>query len=224
MNYLRNKRVHFVVLFITLLQFSAGILSRSYDDNTFSRSVIIPPAYTFGIWALISVMAVIYGVYQLLPGRQNQLMHYRLSRLLIVIYFLLLGWLVAGDLNWRVSALLISIAVFALLTVAMREILGSGTELRFTYAEKVVLEGQIAVFTASWVFFMIENAAAVLERFDVWQAHSVMTAIWYELLLAIAAIICVFFGMKFRYNSFYMATALLTFAVMCWGVWQRVSG
>lgn len=105
-----------VLVFSVLQIAAAAFLSLgTFETETRDLSVYVQPAgWTFGVWGVIYALSLVYGVYQILPGKDNQLvMSTRFPALIAFGGSIMWLWLAGFDngLVWLTIPVLFSMAI-----------------------------------------------------------------------------------------------------------------
>jgi hypothetical protein len=219
MNYLKGKKLNLLVLLAAASQLITPLFATFDDSGTFNNPEIIPAGYAFGIWGVITTLGFVYGIYQFLPNRRNAMLHYRLGRILIVIYVLFSIWIYAADREWLIATLVIFILMFGLLTIAFREIINTNVEL--TLIERIVLECQVALYAGWTTVAIFANTAACLKYYGAFGLRTNVGDVIQFIVLVAALINSAYFIYRFRFNPFFIAAILWAFVGVYFGVQQK---
>ena len=198
-------------VFITSVTQIISPLFSTFRDNKPEYSTdpqITPAGYTFAIWGVITLLALLYGTYQLLPQRKNRDLHQKLSKGIILVYILFSAWLFAADRDWQIVTLLIFLCMFFTLRVLLEIILKEQQKLNLL--EKIILEAQIAIYTGWSTIAIFANIGSVIKFYGF--SDLGMTGILWQSILLLAALGNSILGLyKFSANLFYAATILWAF-------------
>ena len=173
-----------------------------------SDPLITPAGYAFIIWGVITFLAFFYGIYQILPKRDNRELHKDLSVHLIIIYLLFPLWLIAAAENWLLLTVLIFVGMFTQLTVAFQKVLHYDGKL--PPIEKVVLLGQLAIYTGWTTVAIFANTASAIKYYGLSDAGT-LGIIWQSFILIGALINSVYWLKKFDRNLIYGLTIIWAF-------------
>ena len=170
-----------------------------------SEPQITPAEYTFVIWGVITLLSFFYGVFQLFPGRINKQLHFQLSKGLSIVYFLFVLWLITAVLDWLLITVLIFLVMFVILTVLFDKLIRERQNL--TFPEKIILFGQIAMYTGWTTIAIFANTASAVKYYGITD-NGFTGILWQSIILVIALINGKYWLGIFKQNVIYGLTII----------------
>lgn len=178
---------------------------------------LTPAGYTFIVWGVITLLSFSYGIYQSLPDRRNQPLHKTLSSRLAMIYLLFVCWLVAAVLQWLAMTVFIFLAMFVLLTGVFNVVLAERSRLNLT--EKIILFGQLAVYTGWTTVAIFANTASAIKFYGV-SDKGTTGIIWQAVILTFALLNGKYWLKKFNLDLVFGATIIWALVGIFFGLLQ----
>ncbi len=211
MSFTNGFAVRFFVFGAAAMQFIAPVFSSINEKSQSGGSdiQITPAPYTFVVWGAITLLTFAYGIYQLLPERENAELHRKLSFSLIAVYLLFSAWLFAAEREWLIVTLIIFVSMFAFLVKVFAEVLREKQYL--TATEKLVLKTQLAIYTGWTTVAIFANLGSVLKFYGLSDSGT-FGIFWQTCILLAALSNCLFWIRRFRADVFYVGTILWAFA------------
>jgi hypothetical protein len=207
----KERRLQVFVLLASIIQLICPLFVRFDDTDSPVKATelaITPPGYAFGIWAVITTLAFAYGIYQILPHRRNKALHQKLSRGLILVYFLFFGWLIAADFEWLIVTITVFTAMLCVLAFLLDYVLKYKPIL--TRVEKAILWLQLGLYTGWSAVAVFLNVGSLLSYYGV-DNTGITGLAWQLPLLAAAAISTIWFIRKFKGDIFFTLAVLWAF-------------
>lgn len=184
----RDPSVLKLAVLITSVTQCVSPLFSSLNDQTNANSnvtnpKITPAAYAFVVWGVITILSVLYGVYQVGRMRKNASLHLAVAPKLIGIYLCFSLWLVAAENQWLFTTVLIFIFMYYLLGKVLLQVLAE--EKRLTVADRMLLLGQVGIY-AGWTSVAIfANTASALTFYGI-SDTGLNGTLWQGVLLLLA--------------------------------------
>lgn len=200
----------FFVLFFSITQFLSPLFSSFNGERTSENTnpQITPAGYAFAVWGVITLLAFLYGIYQVLPNRKNKILHQSIAKNLVIIYILFSVWLYAAAQNWLIITVFIFVTMFYFLVIVFDEVLKNKDII--TKTEKVLLLGQIAIYTGWTTVAIFANTASAIKFYGTSDLGIVGT-FWQSIILVGALFNSLYFIYKFQRNIVYLCTILWAF-------------
>ena len=184
-------------------------------DPENSDPLFTPANYTFGIWGVITFLAVCYAVYQLLPNRKNEALHQRVAIKLTSLYLLFAFWLLAYTKDWIVVTVFVFLAMLIFAYLSFLQIIKQKYEL--TLYDKILLEAQIGLYLGWPTIAVFANTGAALKFYGLSDLGT-NGIIWQTILLIAALSNAIFILYKVKANYFFVATIIWAFVGIYFGL------
>lgn len=155
------------VFLLSITQVLSPVFS-SFSDNQSKNNFdppITPAGYTFAVWGIITLLGLCYGIYQLLPNRTSEALHQKVATRISVVYILFSLWLFAASKDWLWISVAIFILMFGLLFMLFQVI--QQNKQRLTFADKLLLEGQLGIYLGWSTIAIFANTASALAYYDI---------------------------------------------------------
>jgi len=178
---------------------------------------ITPAGYAFVIWGVITALSLAYGIYQFLPHRKNRELHHELSRSLALVYSLFSIWLLAAVSQWLITTVVIFVAMFLVLALVFEKLLSDRN--RLTTAEKIILLGQVAIYTGWTTVAIFANTASAIKFYGVSDTGTI-GLVWQGLILVLALANSKYWLRKFQFSIPYGLTLLWALTGVFFGLIQ----
>jgi translocator protein len=213
----KNKFLQIGVLIASLIQIISPAFSsfKNGSDPNNTDPQFTPAGYTFGIWGVITFLAVCHGIYQLLPSRKNVTLHQQLAYKLILLYLLFAFWILAYTKDWIIMTVIIFLGMFFLAYFSFQQILSNRDSL--TIYEKISLEAQIGFYLGWSSIAIFANTGAALKFYGLSDLGTT-GIIWQILLLSAALINATYVLYKTKANYFFAATIIWAFVGIFFGL------
>lgn len=192
---------------VTLLGFSVN--SPNSDPQ------ITPAGYAFVVWGVITILSFAYGLFQVFPNRTNKQLHSNLSRGLTGVYLLFVFWLIAAILKWLTVTVIIFLIMFVLLTLLFEKIIQERH--RLTRIEKIILFGQIAIYTGWTTIAIFANSASAIKYYGLTDT-GVLGILWQSVILILALVNGKYWLKKFDRNVIYGLTLIWALSGVFFGL------
>ena len=211
-----------VFLVVSITPFISPVFS-SFDGNNTANNAdiqITPAGYTFAIWGIIILLGVIYGIYQALPNRKNEILHQSIATKLMIVYILFSFWLITAGKNWLILTFIIFVTMFFLLFFTFQQILASKSSL--TIYEKIFLEAQVGIYLGWSTVAIFANLGSVLKYYGLSDIGLIGT-IWQMILLVFALFNGIFGLYKTKSNYFLLGAILWAFVGVFFGLRNEIN-
>jgi translocator protein len=212
-----SKILQIGVLIASIIQIISPAFS-SFENGSDPNNTdpqFTPAGYTFGIWGVITFLAVCYGVYQLLPNRKNAALHQQLAPKLIVLYLLFAFWILAYTKDWLIVTVITFLGMFFFAYFTFQEILQSKNLL--TIYDKIFLEAQIGFYLGWPSIAVFANTGAALKYYGLSDLGT-MGIVWQTVLLVAALTNATYILYKVKANYFFAATIVWAFVGIFFGL------
>jgi translocator protein len=214
----KNKFLQIGVLIASIIQIISPALSsfkNGGSDPNNTDPQFTPAGYTFGIWAVITLLGLCYGIYQLLPNRKNTILHQQFAPKLISLYLLFAFWLLAYTKDWLIITVLTFVGMFTFAYLSFQQILQSRKKL--TVYDKILLEAQIGFYLGWPTIAVFANTGAALKFYGLSDLGTI-GIIWQTILLMFALANAIFVLYKVKANYFFSATIVWAFVGVFFGL------
>jgi translocator protein len=215
------KLLQILVLIASIIQIISPAFSSFRDgtdaDNTDPQ--FTPAGYTFGIWGLITLLALCYGIYQMLPSRENARLHQQIASKLVVLYLFFAFWLFAYTQDWVVLTVMIFLSMFFLAYFTFQQILQP--ENKLTIYDKIFLEAQIGFYLGWSSVAIFANTGAALKFYGLSDLGA-NGIIWQTVLLVAALTNATYVLYKTKANYFFGATIVWAFVGIFFGLSDEI--
>jgi hypothetical protein len=218
-----SKILQIGVLVTSIIQITSPAFSsfkNGGNDPSNTDPQFTPAGYTFGIWGVITLLGLCYGIYQLLPNRENAILHEKLASKLISLYLLFAFWLFAATNDWLIITVLTFVVMFTLAYLSFQQILQSKKSL--TVYDKIFLEAQIGFYLGWSTIAVFANTGAALKFYGLSDLGTT-GIIWQTLLLLFALANAIFVLYKVKANYFFSATIVWAFVGVFFGLRDEVN-
>ncbi len=205
------NKINLLVFIASLLQLLSPAISTLINNGSEFRNnnpMITPAGYAFIVWGVITILSFAYGIYQLQSTRQNHQLHLAIGLNLIGVYVLFTIWLIAAAQNWLGMTVIVFLVMFYLLSLVFQELLKNQEIL--TTTEKIILLGQIAIYTGWTTVAIFANFASMLTYYG-FSDQGTFGLIWQSAILIAALCNGVFWTGKFEVNPIYVLTIIWAF-------------
>jgi translocator protein len=212
-----SKILQIGVLIASIIQIISPAFSsfeKGGDPNN-TDPQFTPAGYTFGIWGVITFLAVCYGVYQLLPNRKNAALHQQLAPKLIALYLLFAFWILAYTQDWLIVTVITFLGMFFFAYFTFQEILQSKNLL--TIYDKIFLEAQIGFYLGWPSIAVFANTGAALKYYGLSDLGTT-GIVWQTVLLVAALANATYILYKVKANYFFAATIVWAFVGIFFGL------
>jgi hypothetical protein len=170
-----------------------------------TETKILPAGYTFTIWYAIIILSFAYGVFQVFPNSANKHLHFIMSTGLTVVYVSFVLWLILMSANWVILSVLLFLVMFGVLTLLLERVIREKQILSFT--ERVLLFGQIAIYTGWVTVAIFFNAASAIKYYGL-SDTGISGIVWQSLILILVLINNEYWLRKFHGTAVYACTLL----------------
>ena len=212
----KAKLLHWFVLLTSITQIVSPLLSSfSGNDNQRKDALITPAGYTFAIWGVITLLSLIYGIFQIFPNQKNEQLHLKIAPRLIATYLFFSLWLFSAQGYWLVATVIIFVAMFLNLRIVFESILQQKGKL--SSMEKVILEGQIGLYFGWSSIAIFANIAAALKFYGL-SDLGISGTIWQSLILCCGLANTIYCLHKTKANYFYGGTIIWAFVGIFFGL------
>jgi hypothetical protein len=217
----KNILFRSLVLITSMTQIISPVLSTfTGNERQNTNPQITPAGYTFGIWGVITLLAFMYGIFQILPKRKNEELHLAIAPKLIITYLLFSLWLFAAQKEWLIITVIVFVSMFLILRSIFEKIISHKNN--FSLFEKIVLEGQVGLYLGWSTVAIFANLASAIKFYGTADV-GIFGVIWQALILSLALINAMFGIYKFQFNYIYIGTILWAFVGIFFGLNDEVS-
>lgn len=194
-----------------------SVSSRNAGNSQGGDPQLTPAGYTFIVWGVITFLSFGFGVYQSLPSRQNQQLHKAVSHKLAMVYLLFVLWLFAAALQWLAVTVFIFLIMFFLLTCVFEKVLEKKN--RLNLPEKIMLFGQLAIYTGWTTVAIFANTASAIKFYGV-SDQGTAGVIWQAVILTLALVNSKYWLNKFNRDLVFGATIIWALVGIFFGLLQ----
>jgi hypothetical protein len=218
----RELILRITVFILSITQVLTPFFS-SFNNNQNKKNFnppITPAGYTFAIWGIITLLGFCYGLYQLLPNRPSADLHQKVAPILCMVYILFSIWLFAAGNDWLWTTVIIFLIMFGLLFMLFQLILKNSQDL--TFADKILLEGQIGIYLGWTTVAIFANIASALAYYNILTMNTFGIVIQ-SVLLILALASGIYGSGKTNGNYFLSATIVWAFIGVFFGLRQNTN-
>ncbi len=217
----KEKAFQILVLIAAVVQIVSPTFFKFRETNEqISRDPQFTPAgYTFAIWGVITLLALLYSIYQLVPNRALVGLHQKIATKLIGLYLSFSFWLLAASKDWLIFTVIIFICMFFLAYFIFKEIIKQKNEL--TLYDKIFLEAQIGLYLGWPTIAIFANMGAALKFYGISDLGTT-GVIWQTILLIAALSNAIYILYKVKANYFFVGTIAWAFVGIYFGLREEV--
>jgi len=216
----KTRLLKILVFATALFQIISPLIFKFRETNEqISRDPQFTPAgYTFAIWGVIEILALIYSIYQLLPNRKFSKLHQNIAPKLIALYLLFSFWLFSASKDWLIFTVIIFITMFILAYATFHTILKYKNN--FSWKETILLEMQLGLYLGWPTVAIFANIGGAFKFYGITDLGT-NGIIWQSILLIGALLNSIYNMYKTDSNYFLSCTILWAFIGVYFGLIQE---
>ncbi|HLG75248.1 MAG TPA: hypothetical protein VKX46_02465 [Ktedonobacteraceae bacterium] len=190
------------VIFVTVLGYVIG-LNKSFTATNTGTPPIVPIDYAFIVWAVIYGGALIYSIYQALPGQREDPLQRRIGFFTASAYLATALWILFAQLGWNWLTVVCFVWILASLLGAFIPLIAVDATLSWT--QRLIIVFPLSVFLGWTTIALIANTGTAL--YDSGFSNVLLSdANWTILMMLVGATIVLFVVLQSKGNIGYSLT------------------
>jgi hypothetical protein len=217
---LPTKTMKFSYLVTFLLALSQLITPLFLRFNGFEtvNPLIIPAAYAFAIWGLITVGCVVFAGYQLFNPNLTNGKFDNINLPAMVLFSCFSIWIYFASINLQFVTILVFLVMFGCLLIIHKDL----QQTSLTQLEKIIVQAPFLIYLGWTTIAIFANITSWIAE-QGWIKAGEESLPSYLLILAAALGNAIWVGTRVRFNWYYVATIIWAFVAIVVGAYSKGS-